>query len=66
MRIRLELCPNDSVVLLGSIVITLEKKSGRRARFLISAPGEPSVVKMEGAPPENEDEDILPLGAIAT
>lgn len=64
MKIRLELCPDDSVVIGGTLVITLEKKSGRRARFRITAPGDPSTVKMEGSPPEEEPVSARPLGGL--
>ena len=47
MKIRLELRPNDSVIV-GDVVITLEQKSGQRARFTVAAPGTPTICKVEG------------------
>ena len=35
-----ELCPDDSVVIGGTLVITLEKKSGLQGTVPITAPGD--------------------------
>lgn len=58
MKIRLELRPNDSVVV-GDVVITLEKKSGQRARFTVAAPGMPSIFKVEGVPEPGSETDPI-------